>query len=335
LCRNTDAAGHTYDQENLEHQSLRHLAKKERAEMLILIVLLTFTSLALGVMSLYWLFARPQGVVTARLESIDPSLTLIENNPVTTMAERVAEPLNRIVPISALEAAKLQKRLLNAGYRSPDAAMAFLAIQISLIVAIPTLVITIGYLLDRPVRTTVILSVLGAAIGFYLPRMVLGNKIKQRQLRITWGLADTLDLMVVAVEAGLGLNAALNRVAEELKKTHPDLHYELELVNLEIRVGRSREEALRNLAERTGVDDIRSFVALLVQADRYGSSIAKAVRIFAESLRTKRRQKAEQASQKASLKLIFPLTVFLFPVILLMILAPAVLNLIDMLGAGM
>ena len=303
--------------------------------MLILIVLLTFTSLALAVMSLYWLFARPQGVVTARLESIDPSLTLIENNPVTTMAERVAEPLNRIVPISALEAAKLQKRLLNAGYRSPDAAMAFRAIQISLIVAIPTLVITIGYLLDRPVRTTVILSVLGAAIGFYLPRMVLGNKIKQRQLRIIWGLADTLDLMVVAVEAGLGLNAALNRVAEELKKTHPDLHYELELVNLEIRVGRSREEALRNLAERTGVDDIRSFVALLVQADRYGSSIAKAVRIFAESLRTKRRQKAEQASQKAALKLIFPLTVFLFPVILLMILAPAVLNLIDMLGAGM
>ena len=302
--------------------------------MLILIVLLTFTSLALGVMSLYWLFARPQGVVTARLETIDPSLTLIENNPVTTMAERVAEPLNRIVPISAMEAAKLQKRLLNAGYRSPDAAMAFRAIQISLIVAIPTLVITLGYLLDRPVKTTAILSLLGAAIGFYLPRMVLGNKIKQRQLRITWGLADTLDLMVVAVEAGLGLNAALNRVAEELKKTHPDLHYELELVNLEIRVGRSREEALRNLAERTGVDDIRSFVALLVQADRYGSSIAKAVRIFAESLRTKRRQKAEQASQKAALKLIFPLTVFLFPVILLMILAPAVMNLIDMLGAG-
>jgi tight adherence protein C len=300
--------------------------------MLILIVLLTFTSLVLGVMSLYWLFARPQGVVTARLESIDPSLTLIENNPVTTMAQQVAEPLNRIVPISALEAAKLQKRLLHAGYRSPDAAMAFRAIQISLIVAIPTLVVTIGYLLDRPFKTTAILSLLGVVIGFYLPRMILNNKIKQRQLRITWGLADTLDLMVVAVEAGLGLNAALNRVAEELKKTHPDLHYELELVNLEIRVGRSREEALRNLAERTAVDDIRSFVALLIQADRYGSSIAKAVRIFAESLRTKRRQKAEQASQKAALKLIFPLTVFLFPVILLMILAPAVMNLLDLFG---
>ena len=300
--------------------------------MLILITLLTFTSLALGVMSLYLLFARPQGVVTARLESIDPSLTLIENNPVTTMAERVAEPLNRIVPLSAVEAAKLQKRLLQAGYRSPDAAMAFRAIQVSLIVAIPTLVISAFYMLDRPINSVVIWGLFGAAIGFYLPRLVLSNKISKRQLRITWGLADTLDLMVVAVEAGLGLNAALNRVAEELKKTHPDLHYELELVNLEIRVGRGREEALRNLAESTGVDDIRSFVALLVQADRYGSSIAKAVRVFADSLRTKRRQKAEQASQKAALKLIFPLTAFHFPVIILVILAPAALNLIDLLG---
>lgn len=300
--------------------------------MLILIIILTFTSLVLAVMSLYWLFARPQGVVTARLESMDPSLALIENNPVTTMAERMAEPLNRIVPLSAVEAAKLQKRLLQAGYRSPDAAMAFRAIQVSLIVAIPTLVITACYILDRPVNSVVVLSLLGAAVGFYLPRFVLNSKIKGRQLRITWGLADTLDLMVVAVEAGLGLNAALNRVAEELKKPHPDLQYEIELVNLEIRVGRSREEALRNLAERTGVDDIRSFVALLVQADRYGSSIAKAVRVFADSLRTKRRQKAEQASQKAALKLIFPLTAFLFPVIILVILAPAALNLLDLLG---
>ena len=108
------------------------------------------------------------------------------------------------------------------------------------------------------------------------------------------------------------------------------MNYELELLNLEIRVGRSREEALRNLAERTGVDDIRSFVALLIQADRFGSSIGKAVRIFADSLRTKRRQRAEQASQKAALKLIIPLTGFLFPVIIIVILAPAALNLIDL-----
>jgi tight adherence protein C len=299
--------------------------------MLTLIVVFTFTSLALMVMSVYWVFSRPASTVTARLETMDPSLALVENNPVTTMAEKVAEPLNRIVPISALEALKLQKKMLQAGYRSPDAAMAFRAIQMSLTVAVPSLLMTVCFLLDRSLNSFLVWSLLGAGIGFYLPRLVLGKKISNRQLRITWGLADALDLLVVAVEAGLGLNAALNRVGEELKHTHPDLHNELDIVNLEIRVGRSREDALRNLAERTGVEDIRSFVALLIQADRYGSSIAKAVRIFADSLRTKRRQRAEQASQKAALKLIFPLTGFLFPVIIIVILAPAVLNIIDLL----
>jgi len=299
--------------------------------MFILILVLTFTSLALMVMSVYWLFSRPQSTVTARLETMDPSLAFVENNPVTTMAEKVAEPLNRIVPISAIEALKLQKKLLQAGYRSPDAAMAFRAVQISLTLAVPSILLTVCFLLDRSLNTFLVWSLLGAGLGFYLPRFVLNKKITNRQLRITWALADALDLMAVAVEAGLGLNAALNRVGEELKNTHPDLHNELDIVNLEIRVGRSREEALRNLAERTGVEDIRSFVALLIQADRYGSSIARAVRIFAESLRTKRRQRAEQASQKAALKLIFPLTACLFPVIILVILAPAVLNIIDLL----
>lgn len=297
--------------------------------MMYLIVLLTFGCLALAVMSIYWAFARPAGAVTARLETLDPSLGLVENNPMTVMAERVVEPINRIVPISAIEALKLQKQMLQAGYRSSDAATAFRAIQITLIVAIPSVVATICFVLDRPLSSFAIWGLIGAAVGFYLPRYILRRKTIGRQQRITWALADSMDLMVVAVEAGLGLNASLNRVGEEIKPLHPEMHYELDIVNLEIRVGRSREEALRNLAERTGVDDIRSFVALLIQADRYGSSVAKAVRIFADSLRTKRRQRAEQASQKAALKLLFPLTMFLFPVIILVVLGPAVLNLID------
>ena len=301
--------------------------------MLLLIIVLTFACLALAVMSIYLIFAPRTGVVNSRLETMDPSLTLIENNPVTTMAERVAEPLNRIVPISAIEAAKLQKQLLQAGYRSPEAVTIFRAFQITLLTAIPTLVTTICFILDRPLNNFIIWGLIGAAFGFYFPPYVVRKKTVARQRRITHGLADSMDLMVVAVEAGLGLNAALNRVAEELKSLHPDMHEEIELVNLEIRVGRGREEALRNLAERTGVDDIRSFVALLIQADRFGSSIAKAVRIFAESLRTKRRQRAEQASQKAALKLLFPLTLFLFPVIIMVVLGPALLNLIDILFA--
>ncbi len=288
--------------------------------MMFLIVLLTFSGIALAVMSVYWMVARPASVVNAQLESADPSLALIENNPLTQMTARAAEPINRIVPISAVEAAKLQKQLLHAGYPSPDAAMAFRAIQLLLIVALPSIVLTICFILDKPLNSFLLWGVLAAAIGFYVPRFVL----------ITWGLADALDLMVIAVEAGLGLNAALNRVGEELKDVHPDMHHEFDLVNLEIRLGRSREEALRNLTERTGVDDIRSFVALLIQADRFGSSIGKAVRVFADSLRTKRRQRAEQASAKAALKLLIPLTVFLFPVIIAMILAPSALNLIDL-----
>jgi len=299
--------------------------------MLILIILSVFSCLALAVMSVYLMFARPAGAVNARLESMDPSLALVENNPLTVMAERVADPINRIVPISAVEAAKLQKQLLQAGYRSPEAATAFRAIQITMLIALPTLVAIVCFLLDRPLSNFLVWGMIGAGLGFYLPRYVLRRMIASRQRRITWGLADAMDLMVVAVEAGLGLNAALNRVGEELKDLHPDLHEEIDLVNLEIRVGRSREEALRNLAERTGVDDIRSFVALLIQADRFGSSIAKAVRIFADSLRTKRRQRAEQAAQKAALKLLIPLTLFLFPVIILVILAPSLFNLYDFL----
>jgi tight adherence protein C len=298
--------------------------------MIFLIVLFTFSCIALGVMSVYWIFVRPTSVVNAQLESADPSLALLENNPITTMTTRAAEPLNRIVPISAVDAAKLQKQLLHAGFSSPDAAMAYRAIQLLLVVALPAMVMTICFIFDFTLGSILIWGMLVVAIGFYVPRLTLKSMITHRKQRITWGLADALDLMVIAVEAGLGLNAALNRVGEELKSVHPDMHHEFDLVNLEIRLGRSREEALRNLTERTGVDDIRSFVALLIQADRFGSSIGRAVRVFADSLRTKRRQRAEQASAKAALKLLIPLTAFLFPVIIVMILAPSALNLIDL-----
>ena len=133
--------------------------------MLTLIVVFTFISLALMVMSVYWLFSRPQSTVTARLESMDPSLALVENNPMTTMAEKMAEPLNRIVPISAIEALKLQKKMLQAGYRSPDAAMAFRAVQLSMTLAVPTIILTVCFLLDGSLNAFLVWSLLGAGIG--------------------------------------------------------------------------------------------------------------------------------------------------------------------------
>jgi len=186
-------------------------------------------------------------------------------------------------------------------------------------------------ILARPLNSALIWIILGFVAGFFLPRFCLKRAITNRQRYLRWGLADALDLMVVSVEAGLGLNAAMMKVSSELKDVHVDIATEFELANLEIRVGRERDEALRNLAERTGVDDLRSLVAMLIQTDKFGTSIARALRVFSDSLRTKRRQRAEQEAQKAAVKLLFPLACFLFPTLFIAILGPAALNLMDVL----
>jgi tight adherence protein C len=186
-------------------------------------------------------------------------------------------------------------------------------------------------LTGRAIGNALIYIIIAFVVGFMLPRFSLNQIIKKRQRLIRWGLADALDLMVVSVEAGLGLNAAMMKVSSELKEVHSAVAIEFELANLEIRVGRDRDEALRNLAERTGVDDLRSLVAMLIQTDKFGTSIAKGLRVFSDSLRTKRRQRAEQEAQKAAVKLLFPLACFLFPTLFIAILGPAALNLADVL----
>src|SRR3979409_1886132 len=198
--------------------------------------------------------------------------------------------------------------------------------------ALPALAALGCALLARPAQNAVLYILFAFVIGFFLPRYALRRMIRSRQQLVRWGLADALDLMVISIEAGLGLNAAMMKVSSELKDVHPDISEEFELANLEIRVGRDRDEALRNLAERTGVDDLRSLVAMLIQADRFGTSIARPVRVFSDSLRTKRRQRAEQAAQKAAVKLLFPLACFLFPVLFIAILGPAMISLMDTLG---
>ena len=193
----------------------------------------------------------------------------------------------------------------------------------------PLAVAAVCALTGRALDSALMYIIAAFVVGFFLPRFFLNRTIKKRQRLIRWGLADALDLMVVSVEAGLGLNAAMVKVSTELKEVHPDICEEFEMANLEMRVGRDREEALRNLAERTGVDDLRSLIAMLIQTDKFGTSIAKAIRAFSDSLRTKRRQRAEQAAQKAAVKLLLPLACFLFPTLFIAILGPAALQLID------
>ncbi|MGA9995661.1 MAG: type II secretion system F family protein [Pyrinomonadaceae bacterium] len=307
--------------------------------MLLIITISTFICITFGVMGLYWLVNRPASAATERLRRMSDksaaavaSGSITEESPVADFAERIATPLTRLVPPSAAEARKLQKQLMQAGYRSANAPIIFRAIQVVSLAVFPGLVALACAVTARPLNSAVLLILVGFIKGFFYPRYFLRRMIRSRQLRLRWGLADALDLMVVSIEAGLGLNAAMLRISEELRDVHPDISTEFEIANLEIRVGREREEALRNLAERTGVDDLRSLVAMLIQADRFGTSIARAVRVFSDSLRTKRRQRAEQAAQKAAVKLLFPLACFLFPTLFIAILGPAALTLIDVLG---
>ena len=308
--------------------------------MLLIITISIFVCISLSMMGVYWLLIRPQSAATERLKKLGEatasagaaSVSLVEGHAGDKFAERVAAPISRLLPPSAAEVQKLQKQLMHAGFRSGNAPAIYRMIQLTLLAGLPTAVVITCALLAKPLKSAVVGLLIAFVIGFFLPRYVLNRMIKARQLRVRWGLADALDLMVVSIEAGLGLNAAMLKVSEELKRVHPDVSEEFELANLEIRVGRDRDEALRNLAERTGVDDLRSLVAMLIQTDRFGTSVGRAIRVFSDSLRTKRRQRAEQAAQKAAVKLLFPLACFLFPTLFIVILGPALLQLIDTLG---
>ncbi|HAF12470.1 MAG TPA: type II secretion system protein [Blastocatellia bacterium] len=308
--------------------------------MLLLITISTFVCISLGMMGVYWLLYRPQSAATERLKRLgernaaptSAAISIDEDERASELAERLASPLSRLLPPSAAEAKKLQKQLMQAGFRSTSAPVVYRAIQLMTMASLPAVVALVCAVMARPVSSALLWILLAFVIGFFLPRYALRRMIRSRQQLVRWGLADALDLMVISIEAGLGLNAAMMKVSSELKEVHPDICDEFELANLEIRVGRERDEALRNLAERTGVDDLHSLVAMLIQTDRFGTSIARAIRAFSDSLRTKRRQRAEQAAQKAAVKLLLPLACFLFPTLFIAILGPAALTLIDTLG---
>ena len=307
--------------------------------MVTIIVLSTFVSIAFIVMAIYWLIFRPVSATAQRLSQLEDPRVIgvqsIEPNSMESLAARLAEPINRLVPPSAADAKKLHRQLMTAGFRAESAPSIFRVTQLALMVLLPALLLMVWSLTATPLDEA-LLPLLGAfGVGFLLPRFILNRMIANRKLRITWGLADALDLMVITMEAGLGLNAAMLKVCDELRTVHPDICKEFELANLEIRVGRERSEALRNLADRTGVEDLNSLVGMLIQADRFGTSIARAVRVYSDSLRTKRRQRAEQAAQKAAFKLLLPLGGLLFPTMFIIILGPALLNISDMLGGGL
>jgi tight adherence protein C len=228
-------------------------------------------------------------------------------------------------PKEAWENSPLRVKFLHAGYRNQSAATVFLGVKSAAVLMLPTLFAIVGPNGLRAIHIAFGAIVL-AAIGYYLPDFVLRKKIESRQRELLDNFPDAVDLLTVCVEAGLGLDAALNRVTEELRLKCPTLADELHLVNLELRAGGSREQALRNLALRTGLEDLNALVAMLVQAERFGTSIADSLRVYSAELRGKRKAKAEEAAAKIALKPLFPLIFCLFPALMLVIMGPAMIN---------
>ncbi len=237
----------------------------------------------------------------------------------------LVQPFERVVPRSAEEASVVQKRLIRAGYRQ-DAHLKifygakFLVPIFFCVAATVTGVYEIGPFF-------IYATALG--LGYLAPDFWLGNRISARQLEIRLGLPEVLDFMVICIEAGLALDQATIRTADELKLGQPILSDELGLVNLEQRAGRSRADSWKNLAERTDVDAVRALVALIVQVDQFGTSIAKALRIHSDTLRTQRRQDAEERAAKTAVKLVFPLVFFIFPSIFVVVLGPAMIVMME------
>ena len=244
---------------------------------------------------------------------------LIEEVPDPTAASAA-----RLIPKSPKEMSRLQRQMARGGFKHPLAPVIFSFCELALPV-----VLGVAPLLTMGLTTAGIVPALVlAVIGYLLPGFFLEWKISKRKGRIRNGLPDALDLLIVCVEAGIGLDQAVQKAAEELEVSHPDVAEELATITIEMRAGKPRREAFRNFADRTKVEDVQSFVAMLAQTDRFGTSIAQALRTFAESSRTKRRQRAEEAAAKLGVKLVFPLVLFLFPAMYVVTLGPAVIQFI-------
>jgi tight adherence protein C len=235
-----------------------------------------------------------------------------------------------VLPKEELERNKVQRNLTRAGIRSPQALQVFYAIKTLLAIILPILIFAAArFFPDLATQSVVMYATMGAGVGMLAPNYILHKLLDSRMKQLRNGFPDALDLLVVCVESGLGLGPALQRVANELGVSHPELSFELATVTAEIRAGVQRETALKNLADRTGLTDIRGLVSLLVQSMRFGTSVADALRVYSDEFRDKRMQAAEEQAAKLSTKLIFPLILFMFPVFFIVAIGPAVLRLID------
>lgn len=292
---------------------------------LVLFLTLTVLITAVG----YWTYARPTRF-QKRLGTLEETPAMAINTSDAAgraWLVRVVETIGEKVPLSPQEAGMARRTLIAAGYRSDGSVTIYYGVKVLMAIAF---VIIAGFVwahIQNPMLRLMVWPALGAA-GFFLPNLGLDMLVSRRQERIRFALPDALDLMVVCMEAGLGLDQAINSVAKELLATHKDLSEELGLVTLEMRAGKRRVEALKNLAARTGESELSKLVATMVQADRFGTSVAESLRTHSDFMRVKRRQAAEERAAKVGVKLTFPIFFFIMPAIMLVAAGPGIMQMV-------
>jgi tight adherence protein C len=299
-----------------------------------LVPLLVFAALVAGIFALLSMMSNRNSRAQERLERISRPASLVDiEDPTKAKKDRfqgvmeTAKALSGpLMPQTELEQSQLKIRLANAGFRSDSAVAVYLGLRVAVLIGFLLLGLAIflpryGLTLDafKPL-------ILFGGVGFYLPSLILWLLRKQRQDAIFLSLPDALDLLVVCVESGLGLDAAMRKVCDEMKDHAKIIAEEFSLANFQLQMGRPRREVLHDLGVRTGVDDVRSLAAILIQADRFGSSIAQALRVQSDSMRTRRKQLAEEKAAKTAVQLIFPLVLFIFPGIFVVLVGPAAIS---------
>jgi tight adherence protein C len=295
--------------------------------MVLALSILIFLTIVVVVFAFGAATMAPSSVLGSRLREIGWQRPKAEAKP--AMRERIQQaldPLSRALPVSPTDVSLTRAWLIQAGYREARHVRFYFASRVLFAaLGLAAVILFTGF-------DSLLLLVGVPALGFFLPRFFLKRAMKERQRRIRLGLPDALDLTVICVEAGLALDQAMLRVGEDLQHAHPELSGEFHLFNLETRAGKPRAEALRNLAARTGVDDVRGLVGTLIQTDRFGTSVAQALRVHSDSLRTERRQRAEEQAAKTTVKMIIPLVLFVLPSLIFVTVGPAVIQLMRLLA---
>ena len=303
--------------------------------MLYLATVLAALSVTLVVFGLGTLTALRPRVVRSRLKEVraagEDGIASDRRSEARERVEAALESLGRRIVKERSAPETMSDLLQKAGYHRSNAVPIYYALRIALTFGLGLGVGMLASLLGWNPGLVILAASGTALIGWVFPRAYVSRRASARRMEIQRSLPDALDLMVVCVESGMGLNQALLHVSQEIGPVSRAMRAELALVNLEIQTGTPRDEALRHFADRTDLPDIRSLVAMLVQTDRFGTSIARSLRLHAETMRTRRRQRAEEAAAKTTIKLVFPLVLFIFPAMFVVILGPALLHIIEQL----